>query len=148
MIQHAINLHPSCEHFCSESQELTKYHLSPAEWGQAANLMHLLEPLSKVTEILCGSKYPTLNKALPVYLALMNQLKQVQCGLYNQSLLIQPATLVFHKIEHYLIDSLKKPAYLCTMILDPTCKTIFWKNYKAFILEYYHLSEEDILNVS
>ncbi|KNZ60583.1 uncharacterized protein VP01_1532g2 [Puccinia sorghi] len=89
MIQREINLCPYCEHFYSESQELAKYHLSPVEWGQAANLMHLIEPLSKATEILCGSKHPTLNKALPVYLVLMKHLKRVQRGLYNQSLLMQ-----------------------------------------------------------
>ncbi|KNZ52950.1 uncharacterized protein VP01_338g6 [Puccinia sorghi] len=109
-------------------------HLSPAEWGQAANLMHLLEPFSKATDILCRSQYPTHNKALPVYLFLMKHLKK-------------PATLVVQNIEKYLIDALKKPAYLCGMILDPTFKTVFWKNYKAFIIEYYHLSEEDILDV-
>ncbi|KNZ51855.1 hypothetical protein VP01_3784g3 [Puccinia sorghi] len=100
MIQCAINLCPS------------------------SNLIHLLEPLSKATEILCGSKYPTLKTALPVYLVLMKHLKQVQHELYHQSLLIQPATLVVQKIKQYLIDALKKPAYLCAMILDPTFKTI------------------------
>ncbi|KNZ52732.1 hypothetical protein VP01_3467g1 [Puccinia sorghi] len=100
-IQGMINLFPSCD-FCSEIQELIKYHLSPAEWSQAANLMHLLEPLSKVTDILCRSKYPTLNKVLPVYLVSMKHHKQVQNGLYNQSLLIQPATLVVQKIKQLL----------------------------------------------
>ncbi|KNZ49889.1 uncharacterized protein VP01_4715g1, partial [Puccinia sorghi] len=79
MIQCVINLFPSCEHFFSESQELSKYHQSPAEWGQAAN-------------------------SSPSAKQLKSSAEPIQHGLENQSLLIQPATLV-------------KSDYVCAMIL-------------------------------
>ena len=70
--------------------------------------MRLLAPLSEATEMLCTSKYPSLNNALPVYMVLMKQLKQVQRGLYDQAQFIQPATQIIEKIKQYLIDALKK----------------------------------------
>jgi hypothetical protein len=89
--------------------------------------MHLLAPLSKSTEMLCTSKYPSLNSALPVYMVLTKQLKQVQQGLYDQAQLIQPATQIIKKIEQYLLDALKKPVYITSMIPNPTIKIKFWR---------------------
>jgi hypothetical protein len=145
MFQSAIQLQPSCEHFCRENSKVSKFELSPFEWDQASNIMRLLAPLSKVTEMLCTSKYPSLNNALPVYMVLMKQLKQVQQGLYDQAQLIQPATQIIEKIEQYLIDALKKPVYITSMILDPTIKIKFWRKYKAFTTEHYRISVNNIL---
>ncbi|KNZ54477.1 uncharacterized protein VP01_2938g4 [Puccinia sorghi] len=112
-----------------------------------ASLTTNLESLGLYMKAIINRIHGLSTYALPVYLVLMKHLKRVQNGLYNQSLLIQPSTLVVQKIKKDLIDALKKPDYLCGMIFDPTFKTLFWKNYEAFILEYYHISEEDILNV-
>ena len=68
-----------------------------------------LDPLYEKTKIFCQSDYPTLNKALPIYMVLIKHLKHVQQGLYDQLLLIQPASLIFNKIESYLNNALKKP---------------------------------------
>ncbi|KNZ60885.1 uncharacterized protein VP01_1488g2 [Puccinia sorghi] len=67
------------------------------------------------TEILCASKYPILNKALPVYIVLMKHLKRIQCGLYNQDQLIEPATW------------------------------IIWKKNKWFIMDYFHVSVTSVV---
>ncbi|PLW30911.1 hypothetical protein PCANC_20329 [Puccinia coronata f. sp. avenae] len=144
MFQRAIQLRPSCEHFCRENSEVHKFKLSSSEWDQASNIMNLLQPLSEATEMLCASKYLSLNLALPVYMVLMKQLKRVQRGLYDQAQLIQPATQIIEKIEQYLRNALKKPIYITSMILDPTIKTRFWKKYEAFIIEYYNLSVDNI----
>jgi hypothetical protein len=77
IFQRAIQLRPSCEHFCRENSKVSKFELSPLEWDQASNIMRLLAPLSEATEMLCTSKYPSLNNTLPVYMVLMKQLKQV-----------------------------------------------------------------------
>ena len=75
------------------------YLLSPVEWDQAANIMELLKPLNEATHMLCASTYPTLNKALPIYIILLKTLKRVQCGLYDQAQLIHPATQIIEKIK-------------------------------------------------
>ena len=147
MFCRAILLQKSCTHFCREDNEANKFLLSPAEWTQATNLMNLLDPLCEVTEILCGSDYPTLNKALPIYMVLIKHLKHVQQGLYDQSLLIQPASLIVNKIESYLNDALKKPIYFCAMILDPTFKKSFSKNYEGFIVESYNIMVDNLLYI-
>ncbi|KNZ47362.1 hypothetical protein VP01_6467g1 [Puccinia sorghi] len=112
----------SCVHFFNEGNNAAKYHFSAAKWTQANSLMQLLEPLCEATKMLCASNYPTLNKALPIYI------------------LIQPASLIISKIENYLLEALKKPFYVCAMFLDPNFKVSFWKNNKIFIGKFYNLS--------
>jgi hypothetical protein len=80
------------------------------EWDQARNITTLLGPLLSATNVLCASKYPSLNKALPVYILLMSQLHSVKNGLYNQSQAIIPATQMIHKLDQYLRNAISKPA--------------------------------------
>ncbi|KAH9444542.1 hypothetical protein Pst134EB_024804 [Puccinia striiformis f. sp. tritici] len=119
MFERAIQLRRSCDHYCEENTETRPYLLSPSKWDQAENVMNLLKPLSKATTLLCGSDYPTINKALPIYIVLMKHLKRIEHGLYDQSQLIQPATQIITKLEQYLLAALTKPVYICAMILDP-----------------------------
>ncbi|KAI9628180.1 hypothetical protein KEM48_011761 [Puccinia striiformis f. sp. tritici PST-130] len=113
MFERAIQLRRSCDHCCEENTETRPYLLSPSEGDQAANVMNLLQPLSEATTLLCGSHYPTINKALPIYIVLMKHLKQIEHNLYNQSQLIQPATQIITKLEQYLLAALIKPVYIC-----------------------------------
>ncbi|KNZ59109.1 hypothetical protein VP01_17g11 [Puccinia sorghi] len=112
MIQRAIDLRQPCDHFCNENAELL--------------------PLGEATEILCASKYPSLNKALPIYIVLIKHLKQ-------------PASQIINKVEQCLLDSLEKPFYFCAMILDPTFKITFWKTMEPFIVDYYKYLFNNIL---
>jgi hypothetical protein len=48
------------------------------------------------------------------------------------------------KISGYLRDALKKPVYLCAVILDPTFKTNYWTENRVFIQENYNLSVDEI----
>jgi hypothetical protein len=145
MFNRAIQLRRSCTHVCEEKAETRPYLLSTAEWDQAANIMNLLEPLSEATELLCKSKYPTLNTALPVYVLLMKHLKRVQRGLYDQAQLIQPATKIINKIDQYFCAALNKPIYVCAMILNPTSKTNLWKKNNSFLKASYNKSVDNII---
>ena len=71
--------------------------------------MKLLEPLSEAIEMLCASKYLTLNTALPIYVVLIQHLDSVPRGLYNQFQLIRLAEQMINKIDHYLKEAIKKP---------------------------------------
>lgn len=63
--------------------------------------MKLVEPLSKATDILCTSKYPTLNSVLPVYLVLIQHLHTARQGIHVHYL-ITPANAMIEKINQYL----------------------------------------------
>ncbi|POW12100.1 hypothetical protein PSHT_08183 [Puccinia striiformis] len=102
--------------------------------------MDLLEPLSEATDMLCGSKFPTLNTALPVYMILVKHLYITRQGLYDQDQLINPAAQMILKVDGYLHDALTKPVYICAMVLDPTFKTAFWKTHSTFINKNYSVS--------
>jgi hypothetical protein len=68
--------------------------------------MKLLEPLIDTTKLLCGSNYPTLNKALPVYIFLIKPLHSARFGLDDQAQLIQLADQMINKIHQYLAEAL------------------------------------------
>jgi hypothetical protein len=87
----------------------TKFLLTTSEWDQAKHIMELLKPLAKATTTLSGSKFPTLNSALPVYITIINHLHNAQNSLYNQSKLIVPASQMIDKINQYFRSALKKP---------------------------------------
>ena len=127
MFRRALMLQKSCTHFCQQNSEASAYTLSPAEWDHARGIMKLLEPLSEATNVLCASKYPTLNNALPVYIVLLEHLHTAHRGLYDQAQLIQPAQLMIEKIDEYLQDAVKKPVYIVFISIDPRFKTMFWK---------------------
>ncbi|KNZ62747.1 uncharacterized protein VP01_1226g1, partial [Puccinia sorghi] len=82
----------------------------------------LLELSCEATELLCASNYPTLNKALPIYIILIKGLRRVQS---------------------YLIDALKKLVYFAAMVLDPAFKTNFWKHNK--VLEIFRDTAKEFL---
>jgi hypothetical protein len=48
------------------------------------------------------------------------------------------------KISGYLRDALKKPVYLCAVILDSTFKTNYWTKNCVFMQENYNLSVNEI----
>ncbi|KAI7956344.1 hypothetical protein MJO29_007743 [Puccinia striiformis f. sp. tritici] len=121
MFQRALLLEKSYTHFCQQNQDVAGFNLLPAEWNQARIIMKFLEPLSEATELLCVSKYPTLNNALPVYIVLIQHLDFAHQGLHKCQL-IQPADQMIKKINQYLNNALQKPVYICAMILDPQLK--------------------------
>ncbi|KNZ58517.1 uncharacterized protein VP01_1916g4 [Puccinia sorghi] len=139
MFWQALMLQKSCTHLCQQNLEASAYILSPAEWNHTQGIMKLLEPHSEATNVLCASKYPTLNNVLLVYIVLLDNLHTARRGLYDQAQLIQPAQLMIKKIDEYLQDTVKKPVYIAAMILDPRFKTLFWKTHQYFITEHYHL---------
>ncbi|KNZ59832.1 uncharacterized protein VP01_1655g2 [Puccinia sorghi] len=104
----------------------------------------MIDPIVSATDFLCGSEYPTLNSALPIYLILMKQLTIIQNGLYDQGQLIEPARKMFEKINKYPQSALKNPIYICAMVIDPRFKMHFWKSQIAVIKQHCSQSLEDI----
>ncbi|KNZ53341.1 uncharacterized protein VP01_326g4 [Puccinia sorghi] len=142
-------VHGLCTYICltlpSTKTKMRPYILSSAKWDQGRHILNLLEPLLEATELLCTSKYPTIN--LVVYIVLIQHLQITQQGLYNQEQLIIQAHEMINKVDHYLKDAIHKPIYITAMILDPTFKITFWKNHKEFIQEYYGLTLSNVLYV-
>ncbi|KNZ48293.1 hypothetical protein VP01_576g2, partial [Puccinia sorghi] len=94
---------------------------------------------NEATKMLCVSKYPTLNTTLLVYTFLIQHLYSAFQSLYDQAQIKQPANQMIQNIYQYLHDALKKPAYICSMILDPKFKITFWKNHEPFIFQHSNL---------
>ncbi|KNZ47745.1 uncharacterized protein VP01_618g5 [Puccinia sorghi] len=134
------------EQFELANSETANFSLSPAKCDHTQKIMKLLEPLNKAKEMLCASNYPKLNSTLPVYFFLIEHLNSVHWGLYSQDQLIRPSNQMIEKIDEYLKVALKKPIYICSMVLDLNFKTVFWKNHEAFILEDYQVPIANVVS--
>ncbi|MBW0509011.1 hypothetical protein O181_048726 [Austropuccinia psidii MF-1] len=76
MLEHALSLKEAYNHYCGPPN-MEHYQLTSLEWEKAKVMVNFLQPLNKTTLIICGSSYPTLNQALPLYLILVKQINQV-----------------------------------------------------------------------
>ena len=134
---------------CLSDVDYQKFALSNEEWEKLGQLMKFLQPLNTATERLAGSRFPTLEKALPIFFALIVQLKKVRSydfkvenprltfmfkhieilqveKTYDSEQLLQPVRDIIQKLERYLKATLKKPVYLHAVILDPRIKISFF----------------------
>ncbi|KNZ55694.1 uncharacterized protein VP01_2608g1 [Puccinia sorghi] len=101
-----------------DNNECHTFSLKNEEWEQASHIIEMLNSLSAATELLCGSEYPTLNSALPIYLILIKRL-----------------------------TSLKKHIYICAMIIDPQFKMHFWKSQLRSIEQHCSQSLNEIKSI-
>ncbi|PLW26518.1 hypothetical protein PCANC_23590 [Puccinia coronata f. sp. avenae] len=132
MLQRASELKHVCTTYCGSQPEASKYSLTKAEWEKVEQMIEFLEPLHKVTNILCGSQYPTLSMSLPIYISLVKNIYQVRSQ-YDSAQLIPAADEMIKKITKYLILALEKPAPICAMILDPRIKLCYFKKNESFL---------------
>ena len=63
---------------CLSDVDYQEFALSNEEWEKLGHLMNFLQPLNTATERLAGSRFPTLEKALPIFFALIVQLQKVR----------------------------------------------------------------------
>ncbi|PLW57257.1 hypothetical protein PCANC_02428 [Puccinia coronata f. sp. avenae] len=132
MLQRASELKHVCTTYCGSQPEASKYSLTKAKWEKVEQMIEFLEPLHKVTNILCGSQYPTLSMSLPIYISLVKNIYQVRSQ-YDLAQLIPAADEMIKKITKYLILALEKPAPICAMILDPRIKLCYFKKNESFL---------------
>ncbi|MBW0569659.1 hypothetical protein O181_109374 [Austropuccinia psidii MF-1] len=76
MLNQALQLKDAYNHFCTP-EALACYRLSPLKWQKAKVMVQFLEPLYEATLLICGSTYPTINQALPLYILLIKEIRQV-----------------------------------------------------------------------
>ncbi|KNZ58613.1 uncharacterized protein VP01_1896g2 [Puccinia sorghi] len=61
--------------------------------------------------------------------------------------LIDPAEKMFSKLNQYLVLALKKPLYVCAMIIDPRFKMHFWKSQLGIIEQHCSQSLNEIESI-
>ncbi|MBW0562020.1 hypothetical protein O181_101735 [Austropuccinia psidii MF-1] len=73
MLERASSLQEAYDQYCSPAN-MQSYWLSPIDWEKLTVMVNFLHPLYKATKIICGSTYPTINYALPLYILLIKQI--------------------------------------------------------------------------
>ncbi|MBW0538824.1 hypothetical protein O181_078539 [Austropuccinia psidii MF-1] len=135
MLTRALQLKYAYNHFCTP-EALACYRLSPLEWQKAKVMVQFLEPLYKATLLICGSTYPTINQALPLYILLIKAIRQVS-EQYDVAPIEPAAQAVIQKISKYISIVLSKSPVICASILDPRIKQVFFATHESTLAEFH-----------
>ncbi|MBW0542970.1 hypothetical protein O181_082685 [Austropuccinia psidii MF-1] len=105
------------------------------EWEKLSTIVKFLQPLYKATMIICGSSYPTITQALPLYILLIKQIDQA-CAQYDVSPLGPAALAMTLKLTKYLKKLLIKNPVICATILDPCCKLKIFSTHEETLAQF------------
>ncbi|MBW0495017.1 hypothetical protein O181_034732 [Austropuccinia psidii MF-1] len=75
MLECALSLKEAYNQFCAPAN-MEQYHLTLLKWDKFSFMINFLQPLDEATGIICGSKYPTIKYALPLYISLIRHIHQ------------------------------------------------------------------------
>ncbi|MBW0552973.1 hypothetical protein O181_092688 [Austropuccinia psidii MF-1] len=90
--------------------------------------MEFLEPIYKATQIICGSKYPTICHSLSLYILLIRRIEQA-CHQYDVTPIEPAAKAMCKKLTIYLKILITQIPAICATILDPLFKLkLFYTN--------------------
>ncbi|MBW0567756.1 hypothetical protein O181_107471 [Austropuccinia psidii MF-1] len=131
-------------HFCTP-EALACYWLSPLKWKKAKVMVQFLEPLYEAILLICGSTYPMINQALPLYILLIKAIRQV-LEQYDVSPIEPEAQEMVQKISKYISMVLRKSPVICASILDPRIKQVFFTTHES-TLEEFHTSSLQLSKV-
>jgi uncharacterized C2H2 Zn-finger protein len=107
--------------------------ITEEHWKNLSDILHVLEPLKKATELLSGDSYPSLNMVVPCYVMLMNHLERLSScndvgrSIYTESdFKVDASKAALMKLNTYYDVS----SELCTIatVLDPRHKLDFYKS--------------------
>ncbi|MBW0556115.1 hypothetical protein O181_095830 [Austropuccinia psidii MF-1] len=134
MLERALSLKYTYNQYCT-FKNMQAYQLSPLEWEKMKLMVQFLQPLYQATTIICGSKYPTINQALPLYILLMKRINQA-CLKYNVAPIEPEASSMTNKLTKYLTLLLKKIPVICASILDPWLKMKFFITHNSTLEDF------------
>ncbi|MBW0464945.1 hypothetical protein O181_004660 [Austropuccinia psidii MF-1] len=99
-------------------------------------MVQFSEPLYKATLLICGSTYPTINQELPLYILLIEAIRQVS-EQYDVTPIEPAAQATIQKISKYISIVLRKSPVICASILDPRIKQVFFATHESTLVEFH-----------
>ncbi|MBW0580442.1 hypothetical protein O181_120157, partial [Austropuccinia psidii MF-1] len=127
MLERALSLKEAYNQFCAPAN-MEQYRLTFLEWDKVRFMINFLQPLDEATGITCGSKYPTINYALPLYISLIRHIHQA-CGNYDVQQIEPAAVVMTTKLNKYLQILLCKKPVIYASTLDPWIKMNFFEKH-------------------
>ncbi|MBW0474465.1 hypothetical protein O181_014180 [Austropuccinia psidii MF-1] len=134
MLNRALDLKDAYNHFCTPDS-LAAYRLSHLEWEKAKVMVLFLQPLYEATLLICGSSYPTINQTLPLYILLIEDIRQA-LEEYNVAPIEPAADAMIQKISKYITIILGKRPVICASILNPRLKHTFFLTHDSTLGEF------------
>ncbi|MBW0550751.1 hypothetical protein O181_090466, partial [Austropuccinia psidii MF-1] len=144
MLNQALQLKDACNHFCTP-EALACYWLSTLEWQKAKVMVQFLEPLYGATLLICESTSPMINQALPLYILLIKEIRQV-LEQYDVAPIEPAAQAMVRKMSKYISMVLSQSPVICESILDPRIKQVFFATHESTLAEF-HTSSLQLLKV-
>ncbi|MBW0494181.1 hypothetical protein O181_033896 [Austropuccinia psidii MF-1] len=133
MIQQEINLKEAYNQFCIP-KNMQSYYLYQLEWEKVQVMVEFLQPFYEANIITCGSHYPKINQALPLYILLIKRINQA-CNRYNLGPIEPAAMAMISKIMKYVTILLLKTPEICATIQDLRIKMKFFTTNKLTIMQ-------------
>ncbi|MBW0567523.1 hypothetical protein O181_107238, partial [Austropuccinia psidii MF-1] len=134
MLERAWSLKEAYNQFCGPTT-MQQYRLSSLEWDKVKVIIDFLYPLYEATTIICGSKYPTINYTLPLYILLIKRINQA-CENYDVQQIEPAAEAMVAKLSKYLQLLLVKTPEICAAVLDPRFKLKFFETYNSTLEKF------------
>ncbi|MBW0586411.1 hypothetical protein O181_126126, partial [Austropuccinia psidii MF-1] len=75
MLERAYSLKDAYDQFCTP-ENMEAYRISSLEWEKVKVMIDFLLPLYEATSVICGTKYPTINYSLPLYISLIKRINE------------------------------------------------------------------------
>jgi hypothetical protein len=127
MVDRAIVLKDAYQSICQNDRVLSIYALKDDEWIYLQKLQTLLSQFSTMTSTVSASKsYPTLNRAISIYNAMLDHLEQF-IESENESLLTQAANQGINKLIKYYSKTDSTPVYAVATAMDPRMRFDWWE---------------------
>lgn len=134
MLERALLLKKAYMMYVDNETSLRNCKINSDEWSTMEQIIKLLKPLESATVLLSTSQYTSISAVIPTYRCILLRMNQTIATLEGRAL-VPAAQAIKTKIEKYFSSSLEKPAYVCSMILDPRFKL---SNFESTDREYHH----------
>ena len=126
MIARAIQLKDTYQSMCRNEPQLGAYVLDDSEWVYLGKLNSLLIQFETMTDVVSGSFFPTLNRAMSVYNRLIDTLEDF-IEKEDDPLLKQAAIQGRNKLLKYYSKTDSTYVYAVATAMDPRMRFNWWK---------------------
>jgi len=127
MLERAILLKAPYQSMCRQDPKLSRYVLADTEWVYLTKLHGLLDPFNSMTTTVSASVgYPTINRAMSVYNALIDALEEF-IEQEDDDTLKEAANEGKLKLLKYYTKTDSTPVYAVATAMDPRMRFGWWE---------------------
>ena len=126
MVERALTLKDAYQSMCAGDPKLAPYHLEDSQWAYLEKVCSLLRKFDEMTKAVSASKgFPTLNRTIIVYNALIDHLEEF-IDTTDDLTLKAAASTAKGKLVGYYTKTDSTPVYAVATAMDPRMRFNWW----------------------